>query len=616
MRVIGVDFETYYDNEYSLSKMTTEAYVRDPRFEIIGVAIKLAYNKPAIWFSGTHDEVISFLDAQIDWSSDAVLCHNAAFDGAIMSWLLGRNPKLWIDTMSMARPKHLKTIGVSLAALAKHYGLGAKGTAVQDAKGKRRADFTAKELADYGQYCCLDIDLTYGLFKKLAQDTSAMEMQVIDLTIRMYTEPKFRLNQKKLEEYYDEVILAKENLLKAVNEKTRDNFMSGDLFAELLKAEGVDPPQKWSAKQNKMTYAFAKTDKGMKELLEHENPRVQALAACRLGVKTTIEETRAKRFIDIAKRGLFPIMLNYWGAGTGRFSGGDKVNPQNLKRGGKLKESLETQAGHCVIASDLSQIEARILALVAGQQDLVVIFSEGGDPYCIFATDVYGRDITKADKSERFLGKTCILGLGYYTGAAKLRETLRQGPAKDGVGGLVVTLEEADRIVKLYRKKYNKIKAFWYTCGRALDHMVVGGSGYISEEFNIRYEGEKVILPNGAVLDYPQLQQYKNQETGDMEMRYLFKGKWTKIYSGLLCENIIQALARGVICEYLVTIGTKYGVAHQVHDEIVSVVLQGLKDEAKAFIRKVMSTAVSWLPGLPVACELKVGSSYGTAKEE
>jgi len=616
VRVIGVDFESYYSQEYSLSKMTTEEYVRDPRFELIGVSVKTGYKKPAMWCSGTKAQIVAFLDKHINWTEDAVLCHNAAFDGAIMSWLLDRFPKLWIDTLSMARPKHLKTIGVSLAALANHYGFGQKGSAVLDAKGKRLADFTPQELASYGEYCCNDIELTYMLFKELAKSTPPLEMQVIDLTIRMFTEPKFRLNQVILEDYLAEVIAGKQKLIAAANQENRDAFMSNDAFAELLRAEGVDPPTKRNAK-GKLIYAFAKTDKAMKALLEHESPRVQALAACRLGVKTTIEETRTASLLRIAKRGLFPIMLNYWGAGTGRFSGGGGVNPQNFRRGGKIKDSLEVAAGYAVIDSDLSQIEARVLALVAGQDDLVEDFRNKVDIYCNFATDVFGRPIVKGiDDLERFLGKTCVLGLGYYTGAVKLRETLRQGPSKDGVGGVTVTLEEAERIVKLYRQKYNKIPQFWRACGRALDHMVQGGrnSGYVSEEFNIRYEGHKVYLPNGAVLDYPGLSQYRSEETGDLEMRYLNRGRWTKIYSGLLCENIIQALARGVICEYLVTIGSKYTVALQVHDSIVCVVPQSVVAEAKAYIENVMSIPVSWLPGLPVACEAKSGPSYGAAR--
>lgn len=612
MRIIGVDFETYYDDEYSLSKLTTEMYVRDNRFEVIGVSVKTDAATPAIWFSGSIEETSAFLDSVINWGEDAVLCHNAAFDGAIMSWVFGRHPKLWFDTLSMARPTHLKTIGVSLWALARHYKVGEKGSAALDAKGKRRKDFTPEELAEYGVYCCNDTELTYKLFKIFAASTPPLELQVIDATIRMFTEPKLRLNKQKLQEYLDEVVANKEALITAANEQNRDNFMSNDLFAQLLIAEGVEPPQKWSEKQKKMVFAFAKTDKGMKDLLDHENPRVQALVACRLGVKTTIEETRTARLIDISTRGLFPVMLNYWGAGTGRFSGGDKVNPQNFKRGGKIRDAIEAPAGHCVVASDLSQIEARILALVAGQQDLVEAFADPNrDPYCELASEFYGKPVTKADKEERFVGKTGTLGLGYYTGAAKLRETLRIGQ-----GGISVTvpLEEAKRYVDSYRKKNYKIKEFWSTCGRALDQMVLGGSGYISEQFDIRYKGSTVILPNGSELYYPGLEYHVSEETGERELRYLNRGQWTKIYSGLLCENIIQALARGVIVEYLVTVANNYTVVLQVHDEIVCVVPLDKETEAKTYIEKVMSIPVSWLPGLPVACEIKAGASYGDAK--
>lgn len=607
MRVIGIDIETYYADDYSLSKMTTEAYVRDPRFEIVGVSLKLNSKKPAIWFSGTHAETVAFLDKHIDWDKDAVLCHNAVFDGAILNWHLNRRPKFWLDTMSMARPLHLKTIGVSLAALSKHYKLGEKGLAVVDAKGKRRVDFTPAQLKAYGIYCCNDIDLTYVLLKILSKDTPPLELQCIDLTIRMFTEPKLVLNRTKLEEYHKSVLDNKQALLDAVEASGREAFMSNDKFAELLIAEGVDPPTKWSAKQKKTVFAFAKTDKGMKDLLEHDSLRVQALAACRLGVKTTIEETRSQRFIDICKRGKLPVLLNYWGAGTGRYSGGDKINLQNLKRGGKLREALEAPVGCRVIASDLSQIEARILALIAGQLDLVDIFANAGDPYCDFATDVYGRTITKADQSERFLGKTCILGLGYYTGAVKLRETLRQG-------GVAISVEEAQRIVKLYRTKYSSIPAFWRKCANALDNMVIGGSGYVSDKFNIRYEGSNVILPNGAVLRYPGLSWYTDPETGERSMCYFDRNKRTKIYSGLLCENIVQALARGVIIEHIVTVGSRYNVVLQVHDEIVLVVLINEVTAAKSFVETTMSTTVSWLPGLPIACEIKDGSNYGECK--
>ncbi len=108
MDIVTIDFETYYDKDYSLSKMTTEQYVRSNLFEVIGVGIKVN-NYPTDWYSG--DNVGKFLNS-LDYKDKAILCHNTAFDGAILSWHYGIKPKLWLDTLSMARPLHQMTGGV------------------------------------------------------------------------------------------------------------------------------------------------------------------------------------------------------------------------------------------------------------------------------------------------------------------------------------------------------------------------------------------------------------------------------------------------------------------------------------------------------------------------
>lgn len=607
MQIVTLDFETFYDQEYSLSKMTTEAYLRDPRFEIIGVSKKIGKGKP-VWFSGTHAQVREFLLEGIDWSDTALLAHNTAFDGGILVWHLGLQPKLWLDSMSMGRPRFIKTVGVSLDALSKALGLGHKGHQVKDAKGKRRADFTPQELHEYGEYCINDSQLCYDIFRTLAPEFDATEIGVISATISMFTNPVFRLNREVLEDHLSEVRLRKEGLLLSVGAVGRDKFMSNDMFADLLRNEGVEPPMKVSKTTGKLTYAFAKTDKGLKDLLDHPSETVQALVTCRLGVKSTIEETRTEALIGISKRGLLPIMLNYWGAGTGRFSGGDGINPQNFTRGGKIRKAIEAiDDDHEIVVSDLSQIEARIVALVSGQLDLVQAFAERRDIYSEFASEIYGETVTKANVEKRFVGKTCILGLGYQMGGPRLRESLRIG-----LGGMsvVVSPEEAEHYVQVYRTKNRKIKAFWRTCQNAVEQMALGGSGYISQEFNIRYEGSKVLLPNGQILRYPGL---KRDAEGDGYV-YFNRKKISKIYGGLLCENIVQALARGVIVECLLKIHARYGVALQVHDEIVSVVLKSLVAEAKEFIEREMSVAPLWLRGLPVACETGSGPSYGAAK--
>jgi DNA polymerase len=219
--------------------------------------------------------------------------------------------------MSMARPEHGLTTGLSLAKLAAHYELGVKGTEVVAALGMRRGDFSHQQLYEYGQYCCNDVDLTYDAFRRLAVRFPRQELEIIDMMIRMFTEPVLTLDGDVLQSHLDAVIANKERLMATIEVGTAD-IMSNDKFAAALESYGVVPPTKISPKTGKLAYAFAKTDSDFKDLLEHEDERVQALVAARLGLKSTLEETRTQAFLGIKERGTLPIMLNYYGAHTGR----------------------------------------------------------------------------------------------------------------------------------------------------------------------------------------------------------------------------------------------------------------------------------------------------------
>ena len=623
MDIITIDFETYYDKDYSLSKMTTEAYVRSPDFEIIGVGVKVNHY-PTDWYSG--DSPGKFLKS-LDYSKRAILCHNTAFDGAILSWHFGITPKLWLDTLSMARPLHNVTVGGSLAKLAAHYGLGKKGDEVVAALGKRRKDFTEADLAQYGEYCKNDVNLTYALWNKMKAGFPASELMVIDQTLRMYTEPVIELDVPLLEKHLEEVRARKLTLIRDLGngpmseEEVRNMLMSNDKFAEYLTLLGVEPPRKVSPTTGKETWAFAKTDKGMTDLLEHPDERVQNVAAARLGVKSTIEETRTESLIGVAGRGRLPIMLNYYGAHTGRFSGGDKLNLQNLPSRGNttIRRALKAPEGHSLIACDSSQIEARMVAWVAGQDDLVQAFREKRDVYSEFASEVYGRTITKADKTERFVGKTCVLGLGYGMGAEKFRRTLEIGQ-----GGISVKIDinEAERIVRLYRQKNWKIVQFWQQCGNALRNMLRGVEHELHQQ--IRYNTEGIRLPNGFYIRYPALRETANgfeyisdarsyqkmavnRLTGDATAAL----PWTRIYGGKVTENIVQALAALVIREQMAAAGQHFKVAFQVHDEIIVAVPDSRVETAEAKLIEVMSTPPKWAFDLPVACESGAAKNYG-----
>ena len=617
MDIVTIDFETYYDKDFSLSKMTTEQYVRSSLFEVIGVGIKVN-DYPTDWYSG--DNPGKFLNS-LDYSKKAILCHNTAFDGAILSWLFGIKPRLWLDTLSMARPLHNVMVGGSLAKLVSYYKLGKKGDEVVAALGKRKADFTKADLAQYGEYCKNDVELTYALWNKMKVAFPPSELLVIDQTLRMYTEPVIELDVLLLEQHLVEVRERKAQLMQEVDVTTED-IMSNAKFATALQRFGVEPPTKTSLKTGKESWAFAKTDKGFTDLLEHVDERVQALASARLGVKSTLEETRTSNLIGVAARGCLPIMLNYYGAHTGRFSGGDKLNLQNLPSRGNttIRRALKAPPGQVLISCDSSQIEARTVAWVAGQEDLLVAFRDKRDVYSEFASEVYGRTITKADKVERFVGKTCVLGLGYGMGAEKFRRTLEIG---QGGINVVIDISEAERIVRLYRQKNWKIVQFWQKCGNALKDMLYGGSNELHPR--VRYDSEGITMPNGFKMRYPALRETANGFMYISDARTYQKAlkervlngappddiAWTRIYGGKVTENIVQALAALVIREQMAAAGMHFKVAFQVHDEIIIAVPEdnALADQAK--LEALMSTAPRWAPDLPVACESGMAANYG-----
>lgn len=318
MDIITLDFETYYDKEFSLSKMTTEQYIRDSQFEVIGVAVKVN-NGETEWFSGTMQETKKFLQ-KFDWASSIAVAHNAVFDLAILNWHFDLRPKKIVDTLSMARAIHGTEVGGSLDALVTHYGLGAKGNEVINALGKRRIDFSDDELSRYAGYCINDVELTYKLFCALAPGFPVVELNLIDLTIRMFSEPVLQLDAGVLRGHIQEVQEKKSKLMSNI-EADKDQLMSNPQLAEVLRNYGIEPPMKVSPTTGKQTYAFAKSDEGFKALLEHDSLAVQALVSARLGVKSTLEETRTQRFIDIAARGTLPIPLRYYAAHTGRWGG-------------------------------------------------------------------------------------------------------------------------------------------------------------------------------------------------------------------------------------------------------------------------------------------------------
>ena len=609
MDLITVDFETYYDKDYSLRKMTTEAYIRDPRFEVIGVGVKVN-NQHTEWASGTHKELKEYLHT-FDWESSALLCHNTLFDGAILSWLFDVHPCLLTDTLCIARALHGVEVGGSLATLTQRYGIGVKGTEVLDAIGKRRNDFTESELDKYGDYCINDVELTYKLFNMMGKGFPKGELRLIDCTLRMFVEPVLELDLGLLEHHLEDTKQIKEDLITSSG-ATKKDLMSNPKFAELLVGLDVIPPMKTSLTTGKQTYAFAKNDEQFKALENHYDPRVQALVTSRLGTKSTLEESRTERFIGIAKRGLLPVPVRYYAAHTGRWGGDDKINIQNLPsrgvNGKKLKNSMLAPEGYMMVDCDSSQIEARVLAWLADQGDLVSAFANGEDVYIKMSSKIYDIPEDKVTKEQRFVGKTTILGCGYGMGAVRFADQLQSF-------GTHMALEESRRVINIYRDSNWKIATFWRDCQNMLVEMSRGNSGSFGPNGIVKYGSDGrdgwVLLPSGLKMRYDDLQ-YEQGERGP-EFSYKTRRGRTRIYGGKVTENICQAIARCIIGDQMLAIAKKYKVALTVHDSVVCCVPENELKEATTYIEGCMSTTSSWAEGLPITCESDNGRSYGEA---
>jgi len=606
MDLITLDFETYYDRDYSLSKLTTEEYVRDPRFEVIGVGVKVN-NEGTEWASGTHDELKRYLHS-FAWEKSMVLAHNTMFDGAILSWVFDVHPRIYTDTLCIARALHGVEVGGSLRALSERYGIGAKGTEVLNALGKRRADFTDDQLALYGDYCINDVELTHKLFNIfLRKGFPKQELRMVDLTLRMFTEPCLELDIGLLEQHLEDTRERKDQLLESAG-VCKDDLMSNPKFAEVLQGLGVSPPMKTSPTTGKETFAFAKSDEAFKALTDHEDDRVQAVVAARLGTKSTLEETRTQRFIDIGKRGTLPVPVRYYAAHTGRWGGDDKINMQNLPsrgpNGKKLKRSILAPAGHTLVDADSAQIEARVLAWLAEQDDLTEAFANNEDVYKKMAARIYNVDVDDVTKDQRFVGKTTILGAGYGMGAVTFQAQLK-------TFGFDMELDEARRVINIYREANWKINQLWRNCQNMVKNMVNGDSVQIGKSGVLKVLGSErgILLPSGLTLRYDDLSA-DHTDTG-LEYSYKTRRGRTRIYGGKVTENVCQAIARCIIGEQMLQISKRCRVVLTVHDSIVVCAKDDEVEETQAYVEQCMRWIPDWAEGLPIDCESGTGKSYG-----
>ena len=653
-KIIVLDFETAWSRaEYTLSKMTTEEYVRDPRFKAWGLCWKVVgTDEIPVWVRGDR---IGRWKSSIDWSRTAVLAHNAQFDVTILSWVYGIQPAFIFDTLSMGRALRGVEVGNSLATLAEAFELPPKGKAVHSTDGLLESIpfHIEQELADY---CKHDTYLCEQIFLRLIEGYPTKELKLIDMTLKMYTRPLLQLDKEMLAQAIEEERTAREGLLAKLG-MVEATLASNPQFAQALKALGVDPPTKISKTTGEETLALAKNDALFQALLNHENEDVALLCEARLKVKSTSERTRAQRFLDIADRGNLPVPLSYYGAATGRWTAakGSAINMQNLKRGSFLRKAIMAPEGHVIVVGDLSQIEPRVLAWLADYDALLDIFRAGGDPYAQFGSQMFSIPGMTKDSHpvERQSAKSALLGAGYQLGWASFAAQLLTGflgaPPKRysreeakqlGVVGADVQkflswdenlkkMEEiphtctdlelaihclaAKAIIDKYRTASWPVVAFWELMGILIEQSLYKGKEYTHKCLTFR-KGE-IVLPSGMSVRYPDLRPDQD-EKGRVQWSYADgkDGKRSKLYAGKVTNNVVQGTARCVMTDGMLRIGKRYPVCGTVHDEALCIAPESEADEAKDYLLACMTVQPSYMPGIPLAADGGANRRYGLAK--
>jgi DNA polymerase len=648
-RIISIDFETRWDKQsYTLSKMTTEEYIRDKRFKAFGACIhEYGTDNPTEWVGG--DGLREYFSG-VDWGRTAVLAHNAQFDVSIMEWVYNAHPAFIFDTLSMARALRGVEVGNSLAKLAGDFGLPAKGTAVHSTDGLTA--LTEQIERDLAEYCAHDVYLCEEIFKRFVDGYPKSELRLIDMTLKMYTRPTLELDQQMLIKALTEEGELREGLLQRLGIQ-ETSLASNQQFADILQSLGVTPPTKVSKTTGKEAFAFAKNDALFQALLNGEREDVALLCEARLRVKSTTERTRAQRFLDISQRGKLPVPLSYYGALSGRWTAakGSAINMQNLKRGSFLRKAIMAPEGHSLVVGDLSQIEPRVLAWLADYQDMLDIFKAGGDPYAAFGAQMFNIPGLSKDSHPdlRQSAKSALLGCGYGLGWASFASQLLTGflgapPVRyekafaktlgvdqayaqkfvdweDNVAKMLeiphtCTDQEllthclaAKKIIDIYRATAHPVATFWDMCSNLIESSLYGGK--VFQYKCLTFSKERIELPNGMSLLYPQLRREKDDKG---RSQWVYGPNATKLYAGKVTNNVTQAVARIVMTDGMLRVSKKYPVVGTVHDEQIVVVPDDEVADAKTWVLAQMTMEPKYMPGIPLAADGGAHRRYGEAK--
>jgi DNA polymerase len=591
MRLV-LDFETYYDDEYSLKKMHTLEYVRDERFLVHGCACKVD-DEPTEWY--TAHEFIQYLDC-LRGEDVELVCHNTYFDGLVLYEHYDYVPARYVCTLSMARALLIHAPSHGLDYLAKLLGLGAKLPEVLGLTKGLRA-LPAGIAPQLGEYAINDVDLTTKLYERLIGGLPDGESKLIDLTMRWCCRPTLHVDLPRILKAYRASMRERRSRIRRSG-TTLGVLSSQQQFVDYLDQLGVEVPLKKN-KKGKEIPALAKNDLGFRQM-QADYPEHEALFTGRLAAKSTLTTTRIRRIYKIGSRGTLPMPLKFYGAHTGRWSGSDGLNPQNFTRESELRKSIIAPEGYVILVADLKQIEPRMNFWFCSEAFWLDVFASGKDIYTQNAATHFGILYEEVAKSERFFGKTMELGLGYNMGWRKFRTTA-------ALRSTFLTEEEAYRTVMTYRNAHPNVVRTWKDLSNQLYGMYREDWEQTHPSGAVTFIHEGVLLPNGMRLDYSGLEP---DESGDWH--YGYHPKIKKIYGGLMLENIIQALARVVIGDHLLAVEAIPGVTtvSSTHDEIIALVREEEADAAVEAVTAIMTTPPEWAQQLPLGVDIGYAREY------
>ena len=647
MPIVSLDFETYYDDKYSLKKTTMVEYLLDPRFKVQGVSMRIdnvingvLERGETVYYRDSEDMAI-VLRALDKW---VLVAQNTKFDGGILHYHFNVHPTVYADTKSMSKglwPFKSASLSNLCTRLWPNRDDMRKGDELIASKGILNWDEDMHQLIGEG-YCRKDTFLTAEAFWNMFNEYPAQELEVIHITCRMFCTPTMRADHDILREAIKIEAIERKKLLDdalefinaAITEKGLEYWnpepkeakkrlpldkkilTSRNRFIRLMdEIFDASIPMK-TKPDGKRTHATGKNDPEFIEYME-ANVDLQILFDAKIAWASSQSSSRAKRMIAFspAERGNeIPIPLGYYNAHTGRYSGEEKVNMQNLQRASPHRLSLYAPKGFKTFVCDSSNIEARAVATLARQDDLVDQFRNKDDVYSNFASELYNFKVDKkANPGERGVGKVSVLGLGYGMGPPTFHRTLASGPM--GMPPIRVPMTFAEKTVSLYRSKYFMIVSYWKEAARAIEQMIVLPKDETIEWGPLKISKEAILLPNGMKLNYPDLQ-YRE----DLQSFAYWNGRfWKRIYGGSLVENICQALARIIVAaEQMSTVDRllqQHGgwVTMQVHDENIGIApdmgKQG-NDELFNNIQKLMCRSPAWLPQIPLDSEGGYDDNY------